>query len=158
MKERNTLSRLVAIHPFLSGVKPSIRRLFCQCATLQRFSEGQILFSEGSPAERFYLINSGQVLLEVAVPDREMLTIEAVGAGQALGWSWFFPPFQWRFTATAVQPTETIVFAAKALREQAELHQKFCHELVVRLGDVLAGRLEDVRTRLIYASQQRVAS
>ena len=147
------LKKLVAAHPFLAGVKPSVCRLFCQCGSLQRFDQGQQLFAEGGEADSFYLINNGQVLIEMYVPGRGMVTIQAVGPGEALGWSWLFPPHQWHFSATAVKPTEAIVFVAKGLRERAQQDHDFCYELVVRLAGVLAGRLEDVRTRLIYTHQ-----
>ena len=155
MKQRKSVAQLLAGHPFLAGTKPSVRKLFCDCAAIEWFNEGQRLFCEGGPAEQFYLINNGQVLLEVAVPGGHPLTIQAIGPGEALGWSWLFPPYEWRFTATAVRPTEAVVFDAKALREQAQLHHKFCYELVLRLAGVLAGRLEDLRTRLLYALQER---
>jgi CRP-like cAMP-binding protein len=147
------LKKLVAAHPFLAGVKPSVRQPFCQCASLQQFDQGQQLFCEGGEADRFYLINNGQVVLEAFVPGRGMVTIQAIGPGEALGWSWLFPPHQWHFSATAVKPTQAIAFPAKFLREKAQQNHKFCYELVVRLAGVLATRLEDVRSRLIYTYQ-----
>jgi CRP-like cAMP-binding protein len=112
------------------------------------------MFHEGGPADHFYLIESGQVLLQVFAPGRGMVTIQALGAGEALGWSWLFPPHQWHFSASATQPTEVIAFGAESLRRQARQDHDFCYELVVRLGQVLAGRLEDVLTRLIYDLQR----
>jgi CRP-like cAMP-binding protein len=120
---------------------------------MQAFSEGQSLFLEGGPAEFFYLINAGQILLKVYVPGRDSMSIQAVGPGEALGWSWLFPPFQWHFSAMAVEPAETIAFPAKTLRDIAQTNHKFCYELVLRLAAVVTHRLEDVRQRLIYAGQ-----
>ncbi|HTL55009.1 MAG TPA: cyclic nucleotide-binding domain-containing protein [Candidatus Limnocylindrales bacterium] len=153
MRTSPALKKLVLAHPFLANVKPSVGLHFCQCGSLQRFDVGKQLFCEGGKADSFYLINNGQVLLEAFVPGRRMITIQAVGPGEALGWSWLFPPHQWHFSATAVKPTEALVFAAKRLREKAQQDHEFCYELVIRLAGVLAGRLEDVRTRLIYAHQ-----
>jgi CRP-like cAMP-binding protein len=153
MNQQTKLKKLVGTHPFLEGTKPSIRQYFCQCASLQQFDKGQPLFCEGGEADHFYLVNSGQVLLEVSVPGREKAAIQAVGAGDALGWSWLFPPHQWHFSATAIELTEVIALEAKDLREKAQEDHEFCYELVVRLAGVLAGRLEEVRTRLIYTQQ-----
>jgi CRP-like cAMP-binding protein len=145
----------VGAHPFLEGLKRPVLQLFCRCAVPQRFKQGQQLFCEGGDADHFYLINSGLVLLEVFVPERGMVAIQTVGPEDALGWSWLFPPYQWHFSATAVKPTQTIAFHAKALREQAQQDHQFCSELVVRLAGVLVGRLEDVRSRLIYTYQNQ---
>lgn len=153
MNEQPELKTLLEGHPFLKGVKPSLRRVFYQCACLRHFDQGQQLFCEGGDADHFYLINHGQVLLEVSVPGRGSVTIQAVGPGEALGWSWLFPPYQWHFSATAIKPTEAIALLAKRLRDKAQQNPQFCYELVVRLASVLAGRLEDVRSRLIYSYQ-----
>jgi CRP-like cAMP-binding protein len=147
------LKAVVEAHPFLAGTKPKVRQVFCQCARLHNFEQGQQIFCEGGEADDFYLINRGQVILEVFVPGRGMVTIQAVDPGEALGWSWLFPPHQWRFSAKAVEPTQAISFAAQALREKAQQDHAFCYELVVRLAAVLAGRLEDMRSRLIYSYQ-----
>jgi CRP-like cAMP-binding protein len=156
--QRRKLKEVLATHPFLAGAMPSILQVFCQCGLIQDFDQGQQLFCEGGAADQFYLIQSGQVILEVFVPERGAVTIHAVGPGEALGWSWLFPPHQWRFSATAVQRTTVIVFAAKNLREKALQDHKFCYDLVQRLAGVLAGRLEDVRQRLIYSYQYPAVS
>jgi CRP-like cAMP-binding protein len=149
------LKAVVAAHPFLAGTRPKVRHVFYQCATLHNFEQGQQIFCEGGEANDFYLINRGLVILEIFVPGRGMVTIQTVEPGQALGWSWLFPPHQWRFSAKAAEPTQAIAFAAKALREKAQQDHAFCYELVVRLAAVLAGRLEDMRSRLIYSYQDQ---
>jgi CRP-like cAMP-binding protein len=153
VNQQAKLNRLVAAHPFLTGLKPQACEFFCGCASLRRFDKGQKIFQEGGKADHFYLIESGQVVLEVFAPGRGMLTIQAIGPGEALGWSWLFPLYQWHLSATAIKPTKAIAFAAERLRENARQNQEFCYELVVRLARVLAGRLDDVRTRLIYSYQ-----
>jgi len=152
---QDKLSQLVAGHPFLTGLKPEVCEFFCRCASLRQFDAGQEIFREGGEADHFYLIERGQVVLEVFAPGRGMVTIQAVEPGEALGWSWLFPPYQWHFSATATKRTKAIAFAAESLRDSAQKNQEFCYELVVRLARVLAGRLEDVRSRLIYSCQNQ---
>ena len=145
----------VAAHPFLTGLKPEACEAFWHCASQRRFEAGQEIFREGDKAEHFFLIERGQVVLDLFVPGQGQVTIHAVGSGEALGWSWLFPPYQWHFSATATKPTTAIAFGAVYLRETAQQNPEFCYELVVRLARVLAGRLDDVRTRLLYAYQMR---
>jgi CRP/FNR family cyclic AMP-dependent transcriptional regulator len=156
MNPEAKLNKLVVAHPFLAGLKPQAHEIFCGCASLQRYDKGQIIFQEGGKADYFYLIESGQVVLDVSVPGQEMVTIQAVGPGEALGWSWLFPPYQWHFSATAIKPTKTIAFAAERLREHAQQNQEFSFELLQRLARVMAGRLADLRTRLIYSYQAQL--
>ena len=149
------VEEMVQAHSFLAGLKPEAYRLFCQCASLQYFAEGQEIFHQDGKAEHFYLIESGRVILETFVPGRGMATIQTLGPGEALGWSWLFPPHQWHFSATATESTEVIVFGAECLRKQAKQDHDFCYELVLRLAHVLAGRLEGVRTQLVDIYQMR---
>jgi CRP-like cAMP-binding protein len=149
------VNELVTSHPFLAGLKPRAYRLFCQSAAIEYFAAGQEIFHQDGKAERFYLIESGHVVLETFVPGRGMATIQTLGPGEALGWSWLFPPYQWRFSAMATEPTEVIAFEAECLRKEAQRDHKFYYELVVRLAQVLAGRLEGVRTQLIDIYQMR---
>jgi len=84
-----------------------------------QFEAGESIFEEGSPANRFYLILEGAVALESEVKDRGRITIQTLGPGNDLGWSWFFPPYCWRFSARTLEATEAITFDGRALREQA---------------------------------------
>lgn len=147
--------KIVLAHPFLKGLRPQYCRIFSQSAAFQYFDEGQEILHEGGEAENFYLIESGQVVLETFVPGRGMATIQTLGPGEPLGWSWLFPPHQWRFSAAAAERAELIVFKAGCLREHARQDRVFYCELIVRLAGVLAGRLEGVRTQLIDIYQMR---
>ena len=61
------------------------------------------------------MIHHGKVVLEATYVSGEgLIPIQTLGAGEALGWSWLFPPHQWQFSARAVEPTEAVVFKAVA--------------------------------------------
>lgn len=149
------VDQLVKSHPFLSGLKPKAYRILCRCAAIQYFAASEEIFHQDGQAGHFYLIESGHVVLETFVPGRGMATIQILGPGEALGWSWLFPPYQWRFSTMATEPTGVIAFEAECLRKQAQHDHEFYYELVLRLGQVLAGRLEGGRTQLIDVYQMR---
>ena len=54
-----------------------------------------MILREGEFANRFYLIESGKVVLESGVEFNEPVVIEEIGPGDLLGWSWMFPPYVW---------------------------------------------------------------
>ncbi len=58
------------------------------------FGLRQPIFQADSDAEYFYLIDQGSVGPEVFVPGKGVITIQTIGAGEALGWSWLFPPYR----------------------------------------------------------------
>jgi CRP/FNR family transcriptional regulator, cyclic AMP receptor protein len=83
------------------------------------------------------------------VPGKGAITIETLGAGKALGWSWLFPPYRWRFSARSVELTEAVAFSAHKLRNYAEENHDFGYELTTRVGQVILQRLQAARSQLV---------
>ena len=54
----------VALHPFLAGMDHTQLALLTDCAMATHFKLGQVILREGERANRFYLIESGKVVLE----------------------------------------------------------------------------------------------
>jgi CRP/FNR family transcriptional regulator, cyclic AMP receptor protein len=139
----------IAKHPFWKGLNPQYLRLVQQCAISERFEAGQLIFQEGEKADRFCLIQTGQVSLDAFVRRRGTVTVQTLTAGAVLGWSWLFPPYRWHFSAHANETTELIAFDAKFLRDLAEMHQDFGYDLMKRISGVLLERLQETRLLLV---------
>ncbi len=148
------LEELIAHHAFFQGLDPKFLTFLGDCASLRRFGSHQHVFQEGGDADHFYLILSGKVILETAAPPAGILHIQTLGAGEALGWSWLFPPYQWCFTAITGAPTDVISFSAAFLRQEAERNAEFANELLRRLARTVIERLQFTRQGLVqlYAS------
>ena len=112
-----SMTTRVALHPFLAGMNHTQLALLTDCAMASHFKPGQIILREGEMANRFYLIEKGEVVLESGGDFGKPVVVEKIGAGDLLGWSWMFPPYVWHFTARAVEPTEAIFFYGTILRE-----------------------------------------
>src|SRR5687767_3452119 len=98
----------------------------------KEFEKGELIFREGDPANRFYLILEGKVTLESRRANQEPVLIQEIGAGDVLGWSWLFAPHIWQFDAraSATQPTKAIFFYGTRLREQCEVDPALGYELM----------------------------
>ena len=111
----------------------------------------QRLFDEGSRADRFWLIDAGQVTLDAFVPGDGRMIIETLGRGDVLGLSWMLAPYQWRFGAVATQPTQAFAFDASAVRAASDADPVLGYELSRRFSAVVVRRLQATRARLIEA-------
>jgi len=100
-------------------------------------------------ANRFYLIESGKVVLESVEKSGNPLIIETIGAGDLLGWSWMFPPYAWNFTARATEPTNAIFFYGTILREYCERDPSLGYELFKRMAPVILRRLQAARKKML---------
>jgi CRP/FNR family transcriptional regulator, cyclic AMP receptor protein len=138
----------VALHPFLAGMNRKDLALLTDCAMVVHFAAGQLIFREGELANRFYLIESGRVVLETDAPASRPVMIDSIGAGELLGWSWIFPPHVWHFTARAVKPTVAIFFYGTILREYCERNHSLGYELFKRMSAVMIKRLQAARGKI----------
>ena len=139
----------VALHPFLAGMNHKHLTLLTDCAIHVHFKKGQIILREGDLANRFYLIESGKVVLEAGEDSGEPVVIETIGSGDLLGWSWMFPPYVWHFTARAVEPTDAIFFYGTILREYCERDHSLGYELFKRITPVMIKRLQAARKKMV---------
>jgi hypothetical protein len=87
--------------------------------------------------------------VEVIAPQRGAITIETVGDGELLGWSWLIPPFQWHFDARALNLTRAIALDARCLRGKCDADPALGYELLKRFSQVMEQRLEATRLQLL---------
>lgn len=146
----------IAQFPFLSGLSEQHQQTLLDCAMFQEFAQGEIIFREGDPANRFYLILEGEVTLESDGREQDPILVQKIGAGDVLGWSWLFAPYYWHFNArtTSVQPTKAIFFYGTRLREICEEDACFGYELMKRIASVVIQRLQATRKELLQCNQR----
>lgn len=143
-----------ASHPFFQKMPSEYIPFIAENAKIQTFQKGERIFEKGYVASQFYLLLSGQVVLETPyIPGDGLLVVRTVGAGEPMGWSWFFPPYEWHFAARAAETSEIVVMDGVALRRLADEHPDFGYWLSRRIGAVLLERLEDTRMRLLEACE-----
>jgi len=136
------LARRLESHALLQGLRPEFLRLLAGYSTETEFNAGQSIFLQGEPAECFYLILDGRVVLEMRRDDGERFVLDRLGEGQFIGWSWLFPPYRWHFSARALEPTKAVFFYGTWLRKQCEENPEFGFEMVKRIAAVAVRRLE----------------
>jgi CRP/FNR family transcriptional regulator, cyclic AMP receptor protein len=139
----------LAEHPFFQGLNKSHLALISKFATLTRFESGQYLFREGESSDNFHLIQSGKVALELFVPAGGSITIQTIGPGELIGWSWLVSPFKKHFDAKAIDTVSAFKFDAKGVRELCEKDPKLGYEILKRLVKVLGQRLHATRQQLL---------
>ncbi len=135
--------------PFLKGLEWRHLEAMASCAIGVKIGAGERIFKTGEPANRFYLLTAGRVALEAQTPSGSSVEVQVIQAGDGLGWSWLFPPYEWRFDARTVEPVEAIYFYGTRLRELAEADPAFCCALMKRMTSVILSRLQATRSRLV---------
>jgi CRP/FNR family cyclic AMP-dependent transcriptional regulator len=144
-----TIEDLLESHPFFAGLNPSALRLIAGCASNVHFDEGSLIFDQGEPASRFYVIRDGRVALEVHSPAKGPLIIDTVNGGEVLGWSWLIPPYQYFASARAVTPVRATALDGACLRGKCEADADLGYQLLKRVTTVMYQQLQSTRIRML---------
>jgi CRP-like cAMP-binding protein len=149
MHTAHDLEPLLAQHPFFAGLAPEHVEFIAGCATNARFNAGEPIFREGSPADRFYLLRFGRAAVDLFVPGRGPITIQTVGEGELLGWSWMLPPYRCHHDARALEQVRALAFDGACLRKKCEGDPRLGYELMRRFARVIVERLQATQLQLV---------
>jgi CRP/FNR family cyclic AMP-dependent transcriptional regulator len=150
-----TIFQQIREHPFLEGFPETLFEGLKLCAQQVRFSAEDQIYTEGDDAEEFFLIQTGQVALELHAGQHGTLIIQTIGPGEVLGWSWLFAPYRRRFDARAVTPVTALALEAECLRRQSEQNHHLGHELYRRFSMAVVTNLQAARIQLLDLYSRR---
>jgi CRP/FNR family transcriptional regulator, cyclic AMP receptor protein len=136
-------------HPFVRGMRAEQAVRLNDAACYVSMPSRHRIFDEGGAADRFWLIETGQVALDLHVPGHGPVIIETLGRGDVIGWSWLFPPFEWLLGAVTMQPTQAFELNGRAVRNMCDADPVLGHEITHRLITVMVRRLQANRIRLL---------
>ena len=113
------------------------------------FRAGVRLFEEGRRADRFWIVRTGSVALDLQVPGHRAAVIESLGHGELIGWSWHYPPCLWHLGAETTTPVRAWEFDAEGVRALCAADAELGRMIAVWVGRVVAQRLHATRVRLL---------
>jgi len=144
-----SLESVIRQHPFFRGLEERHIQFIVGCAKNVRFDQNQYIFREGDAADQFYFIREGLVSVELMVPQKGPATVQTVGEGDVLGWSWLAPPYRWHFDARALHKIHALDFDGKCLRAKCEEDHDLGYEILKRFANVVTERLDATRLQLL---------
>ncbi|MBK8975108.1 MAG: cyclic nucleotide-binding domain-containing protein [Planctomycetes bacterium] len=136
-------------HQVFEGISPDCLEAFAATAHHVSLQPREVLIQEGAPAEEFLLIDSGRIAIEIFVQGRGHVSIETLGPGELVGWSWLVEPHRWHFDAIAVTPSDLIAFPAAAARELLASNHECGYGLLSRFLPQIVQRLRATRMQLL---------
>lgn len=113
------------------------------------FPQDVRLFEEGARADRFWIVRSGSVALDLRVPGQRAPVVESLGRGELVGVSWLFAPYVWQLGAGTETPVRAHEFDAVTVRLMCASDPGLGSCVAQWVGRVLAHRLGITRARLM---------
>ena len=108
----------------------------------QLFEEREVIYELGNPAERFYLLKRGKVLLEIELGPEIIISLSAVKPGYSFGWSALLPSASYASYAVCAEPCEMFVMPADKLLALLEADHDMGYLLMHKMAAILKNRLE----------------
>lgn len=148
------LTALRAIDP-LQGLETSHLKKLASIATEAQFSIDEIVYSEGDFGQAIYLIQTGEVAIEMDVPNYGRVTLLSIGPGHLFGWSSLFPLRRKMAHARVVKPTQAIVINAGQLHNLFRSDHELERAIMNRIAVVIADRVQTSRIQLAQTLASR---
>jgi CRP-like cAMP-binding protein len=155
-KTMESLKQALARHPFFAGLEKRFLPQLAPLASKKTFDDQQMIFHEGWPANELYLICQGRIGIETALFGVGDMVVQSLGAGEVVGWSWLLPPYEYHYSARALEPTEVIALNGKALRDQCELDHNLGYEMMKRFALVIVQRLAATRAQSLQFTEPSI--
>ncbi len=109
--------------------------------------EGEVLFKEGGPATRLFVLLEGKVAIQVMLTSRpESLTVAALSQpGQLVGWSGSMPPNTYTASAVCQADSRLLAFDGSAFMHALEADPVTGFTIMRRIAAVISGRLRNIQ-------------
>ena len=144
-----SITEYLSAHEFFSEFSDDVLKFLCECSSMREIKKGQILFLQGEHADKFYVVRSGRISLQMPAIMGPTLEIQTVDEDQVLGWSWLISPYQWNFQTKAEDDSELLQFDGAAILAQCELDPKLGFELVKKFAALMSVGLNAARLKMM---------
>lgn len=143
-----TLLARLQQHPFVKDFQPAHVERLAQLAREVSYGAGELVFKEGDERREFFLILSGRIVLEMAVPG-SALRVENLTKGDELGWSAVLPGRGKHFQARTLEATEMLAFDGNELLAACNADPSFGFALMRHMLGLVRDRLRSTQVQLL---------
>jgi len=101
---------------------------------LLRFEEGEIIFRRGDPADMFFMLKRGKILLEQRISDKVTISMGTVKPGFSFGWSAMLEDEKFSLDTVCGEPCEVLRIRSRTLLDMIEDDHSMGYRFMRRLA------------------------
>jgi CRP-like cAMP-binding protein len=113
------------------------------------FEPDQVIYRRGDTGQAVYLIEEGEVVIEMDVPGYGLMVMNTLEPGDFFGWSSLFPSERKMAWTRSTKFTRAIAFDAAELRAACRADHELEYGIVRRAAESTAQRIQANRKSLI---------
>jgi CRP/FNR family cyclic AMP-dependent transcriptional regulator len=140
------MTRSLRQHAFLQGLSESQLDRLDAIAEMAAFETDEVILEDRQISSAFYLLIEGSVAVELRTP-RYVVCVEALGPGQAFGWSALLDHQDTLFQVRARERTTALCLDADGLKGICHQDPPLGVELLQRTLALVAGRVRATEVR-----------
>ena len=118
-------------------------------ATIEKRGAGSRVITEGTSAAALYLIREGKVAVRMTSRDGHEVVIDELGPGELFGWSAVLDHKTFRAAIWTLEDCTLVVMDGEGLKRLFDANNHIGYRAVRMIADVVANRLEKLRSRLV---------
>jgi CRP-like cAMP-binding protein len=150
-----TLRQLLSDHPFTRGLNEAQIEMLAAIASQVAFEEDELILEEGCRSQAFFLVITGSVSVELRTLSYSV-SVQAVGPGQAFGWSALLDDHDTLFQVRAREHTTAIRLDGTALKAACHKDTHLGTQVLLRALALVAGRVRATEIRFAEMCGVRV--
>jgi CRP-like cAMP-binding protein len=144
-----SIAEYLSAHDFFSEFSADLLEFLCECSSSHEIKKGQLLFRQGEDADKFYVVRTGLISLQMPAIMGPTLEIQTLDADQVLGWSWLISPYKWNFQSKAEEDSKLLQFDGAIILARCEQDPKFGFELIKKFAALMSVGLNAARQKMM---------
>lgn len=126
-----------------AGLEPAQLRRLAPQIHAARYRAGDKVFSQGDPAERVFVVERGEVDLQLYPEDGGCMTIASIHSEGVFGWSAALGRNRYTSSAVCASDCDVLVIRGDDLRAAVQADPQLGRMLLGRMALAVAGRTAD---------------
>ncbi len=110
---------------------------------------GKIIFEQGQLARSFYVIHSGEVLIQYKPYDGPALDVTRIGSGQVFGWSAALGHSTYSSSAISVTASTGLLISKRNLQVLCKQYPETGTIIIEHLADLIAKRMGNTHATVV---------
>jgi CRP-like cAMP-binding protein len=150
-----TLNQLLRDHKFTHGLQDAQIAVLAAMASRVTFEDNELILVDGQRSRCFFLVVTGSVSVELRTP-QYAVSVQAVGPGEAFGWSALLDDHDTLFQVRAREHTTALRLDGVALKAACQRDPQLGTEVLHRALAVVAERVRATEIRFAEMCGVRV--
>lgn len=149
---------LLAALPLFRSMAPALLQTLLADASVRRYTSHTVLFLQGDPAARFYVVFDGWVKLFRETPDGHETVIAVFTRGESFAEAASFADGVFPVSAEVIEETRLLVVPAASFTGRLRENPELAINMLGSMSQHLRGLVQQVEQRTVKSAAQRVSA